>query len=408
MIKFFLMLKNVNNNIPFFIVMLSATFVCLKMTPGGEPVSIVIFFKAIFRCILAAYVSYNIYRLLYERKLLVTEPVALFLLLIIISTLSIVYSVDRFNSIVALLEFVTSAGAAYFLAANSDPRTNILLRASSSMSIIIGLILFCFYFISPQDIFVSMNGSHEVKSFFGLGGNIIHVHSLAMVYLALLTCLLWKSGNSLVSYVYILISTLVILATLSRTGFIILFIVGLIWLIFKKRSPFQNMVVYLIVTIFTLIALYFYSDQLIDAFMRGSSTKDVLSGSHRTFIFADGINNFYHSPLLGYGFDNLSFNGDYLIVDNAYTRSSLHNQFLYVLVSTGAIGLIIFLLFLLSIFIKSVVVVRTHRMRNASYFIVLLLFSLTQDTIMNDSTPLQFLTFILLGCTKSQGQKYAG
>lgn len=392
------------DKIIFFILIFSATFVCLKMTPGGEANSIILIIKAFCRLLLLLYVSLNIYKLILQKKVRKNEPALLYSVLLLMILSSIIYSVDRYNSIFASIEFITSTCAALFMGLQFKHKEDVLFDATALMSLLVSVTLFYYYVTSPDDIFVSMNGSYEVSSFFGLGGNIIHVHSLAMLCLVLLNCLFWKKTKSVFTFPLILTTVLAILATLSRTGFIILLIIFPLWIFLKKRSLAKNISIYFFAVCSFGLLLFFYFDDIMQVFMRGASSQDILSGSNRTYIFSSGIRNFLQSPLLGFGFDNLSFEGDYLYINSAYTRSSLHNQFLYVLVSTGIIGMIVFIMFLISTFLKVIIYEKTHKMRNISFFIIFLTFSLTQDTLMNDSTPLQFLFFVMLGSSLAHRQ----
>lgn len=391
------MLKIEKDKIIFFILIFSATFVCLKMTPGGEPIALIIFFKALCRTCLLSYVLINIYKLLSRKIVRKYEPAQLYSILLLMILSSIIYSVDRYNSIFASIEFITSTCAAFFIGLRFKTKQDVLFEATALMSFLVSIVLVYFYITSPDDIFVSMNGSYDVSSYFGLGGNIIHVHNLAMLYLVLLVCLFWTKTKSVFNLPFIIVTTLALISTLSRTGFIILLTIVPLWIFLKRRSQAANILIYSFTICSFGALLVFYYDNILQVFMRGASAQDILSGSNRTYIFSSGILNFLQSPLVGFGFDNLSYEGDYLSVNGSYTRSSLHNQFLYILVCNGIIGLIIFVLFLISTFLKVVIFERIHRMRNISFFIVLLIFSLTQDTLMNDSTPLQFLFFVMLG-----------
>lgn len=387
-------------NIIYILVIFSATFVCFKLTPGGEVSFLVLVTKGFCRLFLAIFISINIYTLIKNnQKNKVNETFAILIFLILIIFLSIIYSVDRVNTAMAIAEFVTSAGAGIFIARNYRDKGDILLASSGAMGAITCATLLYFYFLSPGDIFVSMNGSYDSNNFVGLGGSIIHVHSLAMLFLVILGCSLWSEQNSIKRILISIISIIVILATLSRTGFIILILVLMVWLILRKRSALMNLFIFGAVTLGGALIINLYFENLISMFVRGASTADLMSGSNRTYIFVSGLKSFLDSPLLGFGFDNLSLAGDHLIVDEKYERSSLHNQFLYILVSNGLIGAVVFLMFLTSAFIKSVLISQKYRLRNFSFFIVLLIFSMTQDTLMNDSTPLQFLTFVLVGTT---------
>ena len=391
------------------IISFSAIFVCLKLTIGGQIVTEVLALKVFCRGILLIFVIYHIINISHRKnRFHVNKPVALFTFFNLFVFTGLVYSVDKSNTFVSLIEYLTSSLAGYYLGRNYSGRCDILFRSVLYMVILVSGFLFYYFLSSPSDVFVSMNGSLETSDFFGLGGSIIHVHSLAMLLLILFVCTLWSENKYSTKLVLSIFCVVITIATLSRTGFIILPLIIAFWIVSYKKPAKINLAIIIFITISALFVVPILAEKILSIFIRGAPISDLLSGSNRLYIFKSGIDEFTKSPLLGFGFDNFSFLGNYLVVDQSYERSSLHNQYLYILVSTGVIGFVLFLLFLGSLIIASTKKNEKYNIRNFAFYIILIIFSLTQDTIFNDSTPLQFCTFIILGTTMTRHFKNYG
>lgn len=391
------------SNIVTIIISFSAIFVCLKMTIGGQIITQILAIKVMCRGVLLFFILYHfINGFFVNNRFIVNKPVALFTFLNLFIFLSLGYSVDKSNSFISFAEYLTSSLAGYYLGRNYSGRCDILFKSVLFMAATVLGILFYYFLSSPSDVFVSMDGSLDSSNFVGLGGSIIHVHSLAMLFLILFVCSLWSDIKYLSKLILSVFCIAIIVATLSRTGLIILTVVIAFWFLSYKKPTKINLIIVIFFIVSVFFAVNVYSEKILSLFIRGAPISDLLSGSNRIYIFSSGLDEFIKSPFLGFGFDNFSFLGNSLIVDNSYSRNSLHNQFLYFLVSTGIVGFCLFTLFLVSLINASIKKQQKHNIRNAGFFIVLLIFSLTQDTISNDSTPLQFCTFIILGSTATK------
>lgn len=381
----------------------SAIFVCLKLTIGGESSLLVNYLKLMARAMLFSFVLLQFLSWLGSRDYNVSETVFLWGVFNCLAVVSLVYSVDKFNSVMALLEYFSSAYAGYFIGKKFHYRCNILLVSVIYQCALVILLLASFWLVSPADVFQSMAGGNSEERLLGLGGTIIHVHSLAMLFLVCLVSVAFSDLNWSYKIALVSISLAVVFATLSRTGVVLALVILSIWLAVHKSSWIRTVFSsYLLLAVIMWI-LIVYSNDVFTLFARGASMEDLLSGSNRLYIYQAAFSEISNSPFLGFGFDNLSPNGDFLLVDSSYERSSLHNQFLYILVSGGIIGLISFTLFFLSFFVKAVVSPQSSH-QNMAFFIVLFVFSMTQDTLANDSTPLQYFTFLLLGTLESRRQ----
>lgn len=146
---------------------------------------------------------------------------------------------------------------------------------------------------------------------------------------------------------------LAFLTTFSRSGYIMFLISGVIFSILKKSKKifFATIILFLIL----ILGFYFYTS--IVAQPRGIDRKQ--SASYRINTWQNGINIFQKTPILGVGFNAYKYAiREYHLADQQFlsSRGSSTNDssLLYVLATTGIIGLLSFILFLFSFFKTSV------------------------------------------------------
>lgn len=169
-------------------------------------------------------------------------------------------------------------------------------------------------------------------------------------------------------YLSLLISLGALVLTFSRASYLS-FLVPLIFLIVKNKN-------YKLITIFGLIALGVYF--VPKPFGEGVNLLRTFSIYSRLDSWKTGIDLFFQKPILGWGYNTLrNLNG---------IKVSIDNSFVFIMATSGILGLSSFVFFLYSVFKNTnlfgktiLLSVLTHSMFNNTYFfpwVSLLLFAM--------------------------------
>lgn len=165
-----------------------------------------------------------------------------------------------------------------------------------------------------------------------------------------LTLLLFMSLRIRKGWQFFLFSLvyLALLTTFSRSSYLMFLTSGLVYALLQKSKKTFILIVVLFLSL--LLGFQIYS-QLI-AQPRGIDREQ--SASYRINTWQDGITIFQKSPLMGVGFNAYKYAiRQYHLTDQQFleSRGSSTNDssFLYILSTTGIVGFIVYLLFLISI-----------------------------------------------------------
>ncbi len=180
-------------------------------------------------------------------------------------------------------------------------------------------------------------------------------------------------------YLTFLISLGALVLTFSRASYLS-FLAPLIFLIIKNKN-------YKLITIFGLIALGVYF--VPKPFGEGVNLLRTFSIFSRLDSWKTGVELFLQKPILGWGYNTLrNLNG---------IKVSIDNSFIFVLATSGMLGLISFVYFLYSIYKNSTLFgktillsVLTHSMFNNTYFfpwVSVLLFAMLSFSFKENKRP---------------------
>jgi len=253
-----------------------------------------------------------------------------------------------------------------------------------------------FYISSIYIIFILSFNTKEINWSILFGNNKNHISSLLLLIFPL-----FFQASETRNYVryrkflgLLLLSTVAILAQ-CKGVFLCLFLV-----LFFKAIKF-NIKLTLSITLL-LIMLYFISFYyLTDYYFSFSIFED----SARQHIISEGINTFTQHPFFGYGLGNWS-NAVYT------TNIGSHNFYLLLLVELGALGLVIYLLFVFVILLNHIKYVKSTGDKNSNAFIYSIIFFLVLSLFYNISNSdqhnfslSQFLFFCIVGLITQEDKK---
>ena len=158
---------------------------------------------------------------------------------------------------------------------------------------------------------------------------------------------------------------ILIFATGSRGAFLSIFI-GFVFILFFKKMPILKKVIFVIIGIVFAGLTYNYALEN-NKILQERLTKSVQSGDTREVLWEGAIKIFENNPLIGVGFTNL--------FPEMYKHSGFflypHNVFLYVLATTGIIGFIFYMFFILRVFIG---LYKSYQLtRNVTYLVLFLM-----------------------------------
>ena len=158
---------------------------------------------------------------------------------------------------------------------------------------------------------------------------------------------------------------ILIFATGSRGAFLSIFIGFILILLFKKMSIFRKIVFVVLGVVFTGLTYNYALEN--NQILQERLTKSVQSGDTREVLWEGAIKIFENNPIIGIGFTNL--------FPEMYKHSGFflypHNVFLYVLATTGLIGFIFYMSFILKVFIS---LYRSYQLtKNVTYLVLFLM-----------------------------------
>ena len=317
--------------------------------------------------------------------------------------LSLLYSSDIFYSTFRLAEHVSLFFLTLFLGLHWSNRlqSNELLIAKAINLMIFGLstivITVCiFVVIGSADVW-----RHMIGDSVGLGGLVIHVHTLAITCALLYGMLLGKlSSASNSSKIGLLLACVVLLVmigfTLSRTGYLLVFLVTTIVLIQHKK-----LVTAVAVCFFGLLVTMLFVDIdlsiPLEIAARGQNFQELISLSSRVTFWSElVVDTTFQRPIFGFGYQMLSEDGTTKIFSSlgGIARGNAHNTFVQTYAGLGIIGVSLLSWNIGSVFYRTSYLSRygylTKIDKDKLFVIVItcLVGSLTQYGIVGMTTPL--------------------
>ncbi len=152
-----------------------------------------------------------------------------------------------------------------------------------------------------------------------------------------------------VFYIIFAIVYLALLTTFSRSSYLMFLVVGLSFSYFQKSKKLATFILIL----FVILLLSFQIYTQVVAKPRNISREE--SASFRLNAWQQGLTIFQKFPILGVGYNNYRYAiSEYKLGDNQFIEShgssSNDSSLLFVAATTGIFGLIVYLLFLISLF----------------------------------------------------------
>lgn len=314
---------------------------------AGDPVSIV---KVAIRLIMMLVVF--IYCVKYHRELnqLIKGPNLSLFIFFLLAFFSLSYSSDPIYSAFRLAEHVGLFLMAVFIVFGwSRELDNYTAIISKIIDLVIyslfPLILIIWAFLAFGSPYV---WRHMIGDSVGLGGQVLHVHTLAIICSILFGLFLNRFfvNFGFLKLFYGLASVLVLITlffTLSRTGYFMAVISALAILIHHKK---------LILAFFMAFLVLFWAGLnieldfglVVDLVKRGQTLEDLISLTTRTIFWKELIvDTTLESPFLGYGYQMMGPDGTTKVFESlgGTVRSSAHNTFIQTYAGLGVFGLII-------------------------------------------------------------------
>jgi DNA-binding transcriptional regulator of glucitol operon len=212
------------------------------------------------------------------------------------------------------------------------------------------LITWLVAFIAPEYAF-----RHLIGNITGLGGSIIHVHTLAIISSIIYgvnMCRLFgfESGNKIINLTVSIIMLLTIYLTHSRTGILIVLVITMM-IVYQSHKNYIKILFYALLSSIGMIFLIMNLDAVVELILRGQNLEELLSLTERTTFWKVLIvDTLSESPILGYGYQMMSYDGlSKNFTDLGYSRSNAHNTFIQTFVGLGLVGLMLLLYHLLKV-----------------------------------------------------------
>lgn len=188
---------------------------------------------------------------------------------------------------------------------------------------------------------------------------------------------LWKKKTMLAS-----LSLISIILTISTTAIVVVAIQGIIFFLFKKKISLK---VFLLLGVLAFVGVYVYNNnEFVQGIIEVRAARNA-TGSGRFDLWKTTLTYIEKRPILGYGLNQ------YREVLPQVERASSHNNILESLFSTGIIGCILYLFFLLLFFLYSITLSRNYK---TPYFIQLstafIVFGMSNNTL-----TIEYVPFIL-------------
>ncbi|MGI9350916.1 MAG: O-antigen ligase family protein [Rhizobiaceae bacterium] len=179
----------------------------------------------------------------------------------------------------------------------------------------------------------------------GIGGNANTVGrqaALALLLLALYAKNLMALNRLIVPAVVIVASAALLLSN-SRTSLaLLLIILWFLWFCTEKR---KGIFLLSILAGFILLPFVFlYGESILTAFSRSGDISEITTGTGRSYIWAVVIELITQRPLFGWGYGSTLFILPEYAGDIRHIAPHAHNMILQILVTSGLIGLVIFVI----------------------------------------------------------------
>lgn len=197
----------------------------------------------------------------------------------------------------------------------------------------------------------------------------------------------WKKKSFLA-----FVTLITILLTISTTAIVVLSITGCIYLLFKRKLSLS------FVILISIIFYIGYSLALDNDYIQGMIELRKArneTGSGRFELWDATMNKIEDHPLLGYGLNQ------FRAVLPSSGKASAHNNILETLLSTGLIGLIIYIAFLFSFVVYSIKQSRYYK--DPFFFlmsIAFILFGMANNTLTIEFVPFLLALFCSYGIHK--------
>ncbi|MGN0600662.1 MAG: O-antigen ligase family protein [Oscillospiraceae bacterium] len=264
-----------------------------------------------------------------------------------------------------------------------------LLKVSRSFMTVLIFLTTAQQFIDQS--FYGMTGGGNYETFF-ISDNYLGYFYTAYISLCVMLDIL--DHNKITAWTYFvsiicLMSIIRSWAVKSIIGLVIL-LIYMIFIFGKRISEFFSQkkltVVYIVVYVF--VVFVGLKGDLISGILEKFGRDTSLSG--RYYIWESTINNIKRSPIYGYGVDSTG-----LMPINEFYKGVLissHNMFMEVVIQTGFVGLIIYLMFLSSSLVKGSKII-TKNSKNVHYSYLFLVFTVFIIFIMGIASPTLYQPF---------------
>ena len=241
---------------------------------------------------------------------------------------------------------------------------NSKIKLVCSVLLFISIILYLFY----PDVGRQFEG-YGSYVFLGIAGNRNSYYEL-MVPAIVSVFFLKKDKLKLLDILLIVLIVLTTIATKSLTSIfslVIFFLLIIAGALFRNKSVVLKVACAIVSAIWLAFFVLLPNSSYINSFSAMFDHKSsTLSG--RTMIWEKAIYFIKQNPVLGYGYDNTLI-GDttnyYLQSDNAFPNDT-HNSVIFMLLSSGIVGTIVLVYFIVITLKRSIFVVR----RDAKYFCI--------------------------------------
>jgi O-antigen ligase len=271
------------------------------------------------------------------------------LLFIIFSTVSIIYSIDQTSGIKTLMRLLSifSVYIISFLYFQENKEKKMLFLKVLFISYLLPCLLGLYQAITQR-------GFYGVDGFFRINGTYFHPNSFAFnLFLAFIifTTVYFNSQKKLRKKVlfYLIILMILILFTLTRSAWLglILFILVLLLIYERKKVLKYSILAISLLFIFVILNNYtilrYFDWNTIPLVRRVTTSTNLLSSwEWRIKTWTQMTKYVYQSPFIGFGLDTYRFLRSkevYDITESLYA----HNDYLKILIELGALGLLLYL-----------------------------------------------------------------
>lgn len=209
-------------------------------------------------------------------------------------------------------------------------------------------------------------------------GSIGNPNNASFYFLNLfIICMVFFKGKSKILALIPMIASIV---TFSRTGVVSITLLLILFFVLSKIKIYKK----ILIIILLLIASTNLPSNLIDntrfeVIAEDDKVIDTSMGGRSTLIWENKLQNFYDKPLLGIGTQKNNSS------DTAFEITVFDNSYLYILITSGLIGFLLYLLFYINIFKN---ILSKNRDSNIKLYTILflcitLVFFITTDLVKN-------------------------